>query len=264
MKNFLFCLLLLTTWFHLTAQPFIHAHNDYQQPIPLMNAPKYQAYSIEADVYLRNGQLVVAHDRKDITSAPSLDSLYLQPIIRFFKKHDGRISKSKTYTPVLMIDSKENGETVITALIQLLATHPSVFDRLVNPMALQIVISGDRGPLSKWTSYPSAILLDGRPYEVYDSNTLQRVAFISDSYTNYITVGDSTSRIKKLVTTIHGKGKLLRLWAIPDNTAAWLRLKEMGVDIINTDKVRECREFFLTQRKRKVNTHRGTQRIAAQ
>lgn len=249
MKNFPFCLLILTTCFHLTAQPLVHAHNDYHQPIPLMNALRYQAYSIEADVYLRNGQLVVAHEKKEVMTAPSLDSMYLQPIIRLFKKYDGRISKSKTYTPVLMIDSKENGEAVITALIQLLEPYRSVFDRSANPLALQIVISGDRGPLSKWTSYPSVILFDGRPYEVYDSNTLQRVAFISDSYTNYITVADSTSRIKQLVTTIHGKGKLLRLWAIPDNTASWKRLEEMGVDIINTDKMGECREFFSTRRK---------------
>jgi hypothetical protein len=40
-------------------------------------------------------------------------------------------------------------------------------------------------------------------------------------------------------------GKLLRLWAIPDNAAAWQRLQQLGVDIINTDKVEECREFFL-------------------
>ena len=249
MKHFLFCLFILTSCFPLTAQPLIHAHNDYQQPIHLMNALKYQAFSIEADLYLRNGQLVVAHEKKDIMAATTFDSLYLQPILRLFKKHPGRISKSKTYAPVLMIDIKESGEAVLVVLIQLLAEHPSVFDRSVNPLAVQIVISGNRGPSSKWTSYPSAILFDGRPYEMYDSITLQRIAFISDSYSNNVTVADSTSRVKKLVTAIHGMGKLLRLWAIPDNAATWLRLKEMGVDIINTDKVGECREFFLTQRK---------------
>ena len=256
MKHFLFCLLIITTCFQLRSQPLIHAHNDYQQPIPLTNALQYQAFSIEADLYLRNGQLVVAHDppngghgKKDIAAAPALDSLYLQPIILLFKKYHGRISKSKTYSPVLMIDVKESGEAVLAALIQLLAPHPTIFNRSLNPMAVQIVISGDRGPQSKWTSYPPAILFDGRPYEVYDSATLQRVAFISDNYTNNVTVSDSTSRIQQLVTTIHGKGKLLRLWAIPDNASSWSRLQQLGVDIINTDKVRECSRFFSTQRK---------------
>jgi hypothetical protein len=250
MKHFLFCMLLITTGYPLAAQPRIHAHNDYQQSLPLTNALHNEAYSIEADVYLTSRGLVVAHDKKDIAMAPSLDSLYLQPIIRLFKKHHGRISKSKPYAPVLMIDVKESllqsgGTAVITALIRLLAKHPSVFDRSVNSMAVQLVISGDRGTLSSWASYPSNIFFDGRPYEVYDSVTLQRVAFISDAYYNYVTVSDSTGRIKQLVNKIHGMDKLLRLWAIPDNAASWQRLQQLGVDIINTDMVGECREYFL-------------------
>jgi alkaline phosphatase len=212
-----------------------------------MNALHNKAYSIEADVYLRNGGLVVAHDKKDIVTAPSLDSLYLKPIIRLFKKHHGRISKSKTYAPVLMIDVKENSEAVIAALIQLLAQHRSVFDRTNNPMAIQLIISGDRGAVSKWNSYSSFIFFDGRPYELYDSAALQRVAFISNNYSNYVTASDSTSRIQQVVTKVHGMGKLLRLWAIPDNPASWRRLQQLGVDIINTDKVGECREYFSTK-----------------
>lgn len=244
MKHFLFCMLLIATGYPLAAQPRIHAHNDYQQVVPLTNALHNEAYSIEADVYLTSRGLVVAHDRKDTAAAPLLVSLYLQPIIKLFKQHDGRISHSKTYTPVLMIDVKDNGEAVIATLIQLVATHRFVFDRLVNAMAVQLVISGNRGAVSTWASYPSYIFFDGRPYEVYDSATLQRVAFISDNYNNYVSKEDSTSRIAALVKKVHGMGKLLRLWATPDNAAAWQRLQQLGVDIINTDMVEECREFF--------------------
>ena len=249
MKHFLFCMLLIATGYQLTAQPRIHAHNDYQQPLPLTNALRNNVFSIEADVYLRNGQLVVAHDAKDVAAAPSLDSLYLQPIIRLFKKHHGRISTSKTYSPVLMIDCKESGEAVIAALIKLVTPHRSVFDRSVNAMAVQLVISGNRGAVSTWAACPSYIFFDGRPTEMYDSATLQRVAFISDNYNNYVSKEDSVSRIQQLVKKVHGMGKLLRLWASPDNAASWSRLQQLGVDIINTDKVAECREFFSTQRK---------------
>jgi hypothetical protein len=58
-----------------------------------------------------------------------------------------------------MIDIKENGEAVIAALIKLLSSHRSVFDRSVNKKALQIVISGDRTISSKWSSYPTYIYL---------------------------------------------------------------------------------------------------------
>jgi alkaline phosphatase len=80
---------------------------------------------------------------------------------------------------------------------------------------------------------------------VYDSVTLKRVAFISDNYSNYVSKEDSTSRIQQLVTKVHGMGKLLRLWGIPDNAASWQRLQQLGVDIINTDKVEECRKYFM-------------------
>jgi len=190
----------------------------------------------------------VAHNIKDTVTAPALADLYLQPIIRLFRKHHGRISKSKSYAAILMIDSKEAGAAVIAQLVTATAAYPSVFDRSPNPLAVQLVISGDRGNLSQWTSWPSFIQFDGRPYEVYDSATLQRVAFISDAYFKYVTSTDSTTRIRQLADKVHAMGKRLRLWAIPDNPASWKRLQQLGVDIINTDQVGECRDYFSKKR----------------
>lgn len=243
MKSLL-CILLTLICFQSSAQPLIHAHNDYQKPEPLSNALRHKAFSIEADIYLSGNRLLVAHDKKELATAKTLDSLYLQPIIELFRQHKGTISADSNYATVLMIDIKENGEAVIAELLKLLSPHPSVFDRSQNTKAIQIVISGDRGAISKWTSYLSSVFFDGRPYEVYDSATLQRVAFISDSYFKYISSQDSTFRLEQVVKKVHSMGKLLRLWASPDNPASWLRLQQLGIDIINTDKVEECRNYF--------------------
>ena len=240
--------LFLNSFLLLAAQPLIHSHNDYHKPLPLINALNNKAFSVEADVYLVNNELRVAHERKELPGAPLLQSLYLQPIIELFKKHQGRISNDKDYAPVLMIDIKDNGGIVIAELIKLLSPHRSVFDRSVSKRAIQIVISGDRSPISKWSTYPAYIFFDGRPYENYDSITLKRVAFISDSYTSYASSKDSVElNIKKLSQKVHSKNKLLRLWAIPDDPESWNRLYKMGVDVINTDKVDECRKYFSTQ-----------------
>ena len=247
MKHFLFCMLILVAGYQLAAQPLIHAHNDYQQAAPLTNALGHQVFSIEADVYLTRRGLVVAHNKKDTAAAPTLDSLYLQPIIRLFQQYNGRISADTTYTPVLMIDSKENGPAVIALLVQLTTAHPFVFDRTVNSKAVQLVISGNRTAITKWITYPEFIFFDGRPYEEYDSATLQRIAFISDDYYNYVPQPDSTSRLQQLIKKIHGMNKLLRLWATPDNTDAWSLMQQLGIDIINTDKVGECRDYFSTR-----------------
>src|SRR5215207_2513768 len=177
----------------------IHAHNDYQKPEPLTNALRHKVFSIEADVYLSGSRILVAHDKKELVIAKTLDSLYLQPIFELFRKHEGSISEDSSYAPVLMIDIKEKGDAVIEQLIKLVSAHLPVFDRSSNAKAVQLVISGDRGALSKWTSYPPYIFFDGRPNEAYDSATLQRVAFISDSYARYISPEDSTSRIQQLV-----------------------------------------------------------------
>jgi alkaline phosphatase len=245
MKYLLLFMLVTLTQFLSSAQPFIHAHNDYQKPEPLTNALHHKVFSIEADIYLSGNRLLVAHEKKELATAKTLDSLYLLPIIKLFRQHKGTISEDSSYAPVLMIDIKDNGEAVIAELIKLLAPYRSVFDRSINAMAVQIVISGDRGVSSKWTSYPSYLFFDGRPNEVYDSATLQRVAFISDSWWNYVSQQDSISRIEQLVKKVHGMGKLLRLWASPDNPASWLRQQQLGIDIINTDKVVECGNYFL-------------------
>jgi alkaline phosphatase len=211
----------------------------------LVNALRNKVYSLEADVYLVNGELKVAHDRRDLASAPSLDSLYLQPIIDLFKTNHGRVSTDNNYAPLLLIDVKENGEAALRALTKCLSLYPSVFDRRVNRAALQVVISGDRGNPSQWTSWPSFILFDGRVNEQYNKAQMERVAFFSDSFANYTRQKANTdSLIKQLAEKVHYSGKLLRLWAIPDNPSGWMQLRQFGVDIVNTDKVTECRAYF--------------------
>ena len=68
-------------------QPYIHAHNDYQHPQPLVHAIENKVFSLEADLFLVNGKLRVAHDKEELDTAPKLKSLYLKPIIKLFKKH---------------------------------------------------------------------------------------------------------------------------------------------------------------------------------
>jgi alkaline phosphatase len=227
------------------SQTLIHAHNDYQKPEPLTHSLRYKIFSIEADIYLSEGKLLVAHDKNELSRAKTLDAMYLQPLSQLYSYYHGTVSGDSAYAPILLIDIKENGEAVIAELIKRLASHRSVFDRSVNPKAIQIVISGDRGAASKWTSYPPYLFFDGRPYEVYDNATLERVAFISDSYSKYWRSEDTAClQVRQLAQKVHHMNKLLRLWAIPDNADWWNRLHRLGVDIINTDKVAGCSTYF--------------------
>jgi alkaline phosphatase len=227
---FLFCRLVLF------AQPVrIHSHNDYRQARPLQEALACNVFSIEADIFLYQGQLRVAHDEAELPNAPLLDSLYIQPLLRWFKANPAGDSN---YFPFLLIDIKSNSAAVLPALVKLLEPYPTLF----NPQRMQVVISGDRGVQKDWSFWPGYFLFDGRPGETYDTATLARVGFISDAYKNYSL--HSRKKIKLLANSVHQSGKLLRLWGIPDHPASWKKLKAWGVDIINTDQVRICREYF--------------------
>src|SRR6185503_11967561 len=62
-----------------------HAHNDYLHARPLADAFAHGFRSVEADVWLTNGVLLVAHDFKDTSAERTLQKLYLDPLRAFVK-----------------------------------------------------------------------------------------------------------------------------------------------------------------------------------
>ena len=57
-----------------------HSHNDYEQASPFSLAYQHRFGSIEADIWLKDGNIFVAHDAKDIQASRTLAALYLDPI----------------------------------------------------------------------------------------------------------------------------------------------------------------------------------------
>ena len=51
-------------------------------------------------------------------------------------------------------------------------------------------------------------------------------------------------KLREIVKKAHGQGKRIRFWAVPDQAAGWSVLAEAGVDLINTDRLPELREFL--------------------
>ncbi|RYY27809.1 MAG: glycerophosphodiester phosphodiesterase [Chitinophagaceae bacterium] len=244
MKSLLFTVLMLIVSV-IQGQVLIHSHNDYEGSEPLFNALRYEAFTVEADVYLVNGKLAVAHDRKDIDTSRTLSSLYLDPLDSLFKLYKGRVSANKNYRPTLAIDIKSDGPAVLSEIARLVKTKPEVFDRRKNKNAIQIIVSGDRGPIEQWTKYPPFIMFDGRPLEHYNEKTLEKVLTISDSYGRYARNNQlDTAALIKMIKTAHDHNKLVRLWGAPDEPQTWILFRRLGVDIINTDKIAECRAFL--------------------
>src|SRR5438874_5130274 len=80
-----------------------HAHNDYAHPRPLIDALDQGFCSVEADVYLVDGKLLVAHDKKDVKPDRTLEKLYLDPLRERVKANGGRVY-AKGPTVHLLVD----------------------------------------------------------------------------------------------------------------------------------------------------------------
>lgn len=68
------------------SQANAHSHNDYEQKNPFHEAYNEQFGSIEADVHLVDGKLLVGHDNKDLGPSRTLENLYLIPLSQYNDK----------------------------------------------------------------------------------------------------------------------------------------------------------------------------------
>jgi hypothetical protein len=251
MKILAFAFLLISISVSLSAQVLIHSHNDYVHARPFQDAFQADAYSIEADIYVRDNNLLVAHAANEIKAGVTLEKLYLEPLTKACINRMQSASAEKKTLPLLLIDFKDEQQKVMPLLLtKLLEMKKQLRAKGIDTMPV-VVITGNRPPADSFATYPAYVQFDGRPYEQYDKAAMQKVAFISDQYLKYsswngkdaITLADSAT-MTRLIQSVHDKGKMLRLWNTPDTEAAWKSFQAMGVDIINTDQPLVCRKFF--------------------
>lgn len=246
--TYLFIIALFTAFTPTAIAQQVFAHNDYEKPQPLTQALAAKADFIEADVYLRNGQLVVAHTKEQAdTSTRTLESLYIKPIIALFDKNQGRISPDRRYATTLVFDIKDKADDVLPKLLPLLENNLAAFSRAISPTAVRVVVSGNRPRTEHMLDFPTYLYFDGRPSELYDEDTAKRIALISDNFRSYArwdgtgdVPDDDKAKLKRIIKRAHDTGCPIRFWNAPDTPEAWKKLHKLGIDIINTDKVAEC------------------------
>ena len=100
----------------------VHAHNDYEHTRPLFDALDHGFCSVEADIYLVDGQLLVAHDRAKVKPERTLQALYLDPLRDRVKKNGGRVYPGGPEC-VLLIDEKTRWQTLYPVLRQTLKNY---------------------------------------------------------------------------------------------------------------------------------------------
>lgn len=242
-----------------TPLPQAHSHNDYEHTRPLLDALDQGFCSVESDVWLVDGKLLVAHDLKDAKPERTLERLYLEPLAARVKQNGGRVfPNGPRFT--LMIDVKSDATNSYCALKIVLERHASMLTRFhadrTETNAITVIISGNRARELMLQDTTRLAAYDGRLTDLRADASPHFIPLVSDNWTQHFKwrarVDEGAfpeverKKLKDLVSSAHAQGRRLRLWATPDQPAMWRELRDAGVDLINTDKLAELSQFLRT------------------
>lgn len=224
----------------------IHSHNDYAGSLPFYGAYSNEAGVIEADVFLANNELFVAHTPAEMKKHHTLKSLYLEPLAAKIKNLAGK-AYPKNKPLILMIDVKSDAESTLNTIVQQLQS----FSEISSNENIKIVISGNRPKPTNWSAYPEFIYFDGRLSEDYSPEELSRVEMISADLKELtiwngkgvLTQAD-LQKMQLVIKKVHDQHKKIRFWATQDNVNTWMTLMNLKVDFIGTDTVSALAEFI--------------------
>ena len=229
----------------------IHSHNDYYQTVPFYQAYAQKVYSIEVDVFYENGKLLVGHDREEIKRGETIEDLYINPIAIVFDRNGGRIWRDSDDDLILLVDLKTEYEPVLDVLVGILDKYPEIFNSEAVGGRVKLVISGNMPQPDKFISYPSYIYFDGRLNTNYTEDQLKRLGMVSAPFKDYsrwngkgAMIAEDKTKVEKAISEAKELNVPFRFWGSPDGVTAWSTLHKMEVDIINTDRVEACADYF--------------------
>ncbi len=236
----------------------VHAHNDYEHARPLYEALDNGFCSVEADIVLTDGELLVAHDRKHVAAGRTLTSLYLEPLRQRIASNGGRVYRNGP-SVILLIDFKTDWKTTYPKLCEVLQSYADILTSWRGDQkhvgAITVVMTGGHPPPSVLLAQPIRYAaMDGKLEDVDSDVPISVMPQIAISWTSLFhwnTLGsmpaNERTALHQLVERVHAHGRTLRLWGAPDNPACWTELLNAGVDFINTDNLPGLRAFLLRQ-----------------
>jgi hypothetical protein len=238
--------------------PNAHAHNDYEHARPLFDALDQGFCSVEADVFLVEGRLLVAHDRAKVQTERTLEALYLDPLRDRARANGGRIYPNGPEF-FLLIDFKTEAETTWPALRAVLDRYAGMLTTFTTnatrPGAVTVIISGNspRAGLAAEPVRPAA--LDGRLADLNAGSDRHLVPWVSENWSRVfewrgtVEMPDAQrAKLREIAAKAHQQGRRVRFWGAPDREPLWREQVAAGVDLINTDNLAGLRQFLLTNR----------------
>jgi len=231
-----------------------HAHNDYEHKRPLFDALDHGFCSVEADVFLIKGSLLVGHTVLDLRPERTLEKLYLDPLRERIKANSGRVYKDGP--PIwLLVDVKTEAKATYQALDKVLGRYRDILsvvrDGKFGEKAVTVVVSGNRAKAAMETQNLRYAGIDGRLTDLDSTEPAHLMPWLSDRWTAHFRwkgegtmPADERAKLKEVVRKAHEHGRLVRFWATPEKVGFWMELRAAGVDLINTDKLADLQQFL--------------------
>lgn len=236
-----------------------HAHNDYQHKRPLFDALDHGFCSVEADIFLVEGRLLVGHTRFDLRPERTLQALYLDPLRARIEKNGGRVYAGGP-TVTLLIDFKTKGPETYAVLRKVLAEYAGMLTVVekgkVTEKAITAVLSGNAAQARAeiLADSPQYAGIDGRPSDLSSDVPASLLPLVSESWgSQFKWRGEGPlpdgekSKLLEMVKKAHEQGRRVRFWGTPDKADFWKVLREAGVDLLNADDLDGLQKFLLEQ-----------------
>jgi hypothetical protein len=233
----------------------VHAHNDYEHKHPLFDALDHGFCSVEADIYLVDGQLLVAHERSQVKPERTLQALYLDPLRERVKKNGGRVYPNGPEV-VLLIDLKSEWTQIYPVLRGVLKNYADMLvtfhDGIKETNAILAIITGNRSKTMFDGESIRYAALDGELEDLDSDKNAEVIPWISSNwYKSFIWRGkgqidaEEKAKLKAIVARAHQQGRKVRFWGSPDQPIFWQELLDDNVDLINTDDLAGAQKFLL-------------------
>ena len=248
-KNFLFfaCVLASFGGYAQNKAAFaVHSHNDYLQPVPFWDAFSAGCASIEVDVILQEGELMVAHEKESIQASRTFESLYLKPIQQGVDL--GLIDEFNFH---LLVDIKTEAYSTLDLLVKQTQPYSPILYSPENPRGLKLIISGGRPKSDDYVKYPSWVFFDYQSKELTAELPWEKIGMVSLSFPRFSVwngkgrmVESQRQQLQAFIDLVHSFDRPVRFWASPDGKTAWRAFHEMGIDYINTDRPAEANKYL--------------------
>lgn len=229
-----------------------HSHNDYNQRHPLADALSSGFRSVEADIWLVDGEIWVSH--LGLNFVGTLRELYLEPLRKMIERLGSVYGDGEPF--YLWLDIKTSEPELRPALQALLGRYPMLarFDGRAPIHAPVIaILTGDEGSKTAYVKERAMLLAcrDSSHFQPSDAPGDPAWLWYSLRWRDYFEWDGSgeiplreRDGLRSLIAAVHARGRALRFWETPDSERLWAELIDAGVDMIGTDDLPRLHRFL--------------------